>query len=182
MKLRYCMTCHLFKPDRSHHCAISNRWILGMDHYCIWSNTSIGYFNRKYFILVVFYSIPLCMLVAAILYPQARVYIDTMYYKYTYEWESCLVVAEFVFFVLLSFALLLFLRSHISNILQNKTMVERSYPEIYEPKFDLGAKKNWRAVFGKKNWFLPLKPKLEITRSSVEMSISPNLFSTWDDL
>ena len=31
---RYCLLCHVFKPDRCHHCSICNRCVLNMDHHC----------------------------------------------------------------------------------------------------------------------------------------------------
>lgn len=31
---RYCLMCHVFKPERCHHCSACNRCILNMDHHC----------------------------------------------------------------------------------------------------------------------------------------------------
>ena len=31
---RYCLMCHVFKPERCHHCSTCNRCILNMDHHC----------------------------------------------------------------------------------------------------------------------------------------------------
>ena len=31
---RYCLLCHVFKPERCHHCSICNRCVLNMDHHC----------------------------------------------------------------------------------------------------------------------------------------------------
>ena len=33
-KKRYCMLCHVFKPERCHHCSVCNRCVLNMDHHC----------------------------------------------------------------------------------------------------------------------------------------------------
>lgn len=46
---RYCLICHIFKPERCHHCSTCNRCVLNMDHHCPWLNTCIGYYNRKFF-------------------------------------------------------------------------------------------------------------------------------------
>lgn len=54
---RYCLICHLFKPERCHHCSTCGSCMLGMDHHCPWLATCIGYYNRKYFMLVLFYSL-----------------------------------------------------------------------------------------------------------------------------
>lgn len=31
---RYCLMCHVFKPERCHHCSVCNRCVLNMDHHC----------------------------------------------------------------------------------------------------------------------------------------------------
>ena len=43
------------KCDRWHHCSICNTWVLMMDHHCPWINNWIGYFNYKYFFLLIMY-------------------------------------------------------------------------------------------------------------------------------
>lgn len=53
---RYCLICHLFKPERCHHCSTCGSCMLGMDHHCPWLATCVGYYNRKFFMLTLFYS------------------------------------------------------------------------------------------------------------------------------
>ena len=40
-KRRYCLICHIFKPERCHHCSACNRCVLNMDHHCPWINVLI---------------------------------------------------------------------------------------------------------------------------------------------
>ena len=54
---RYCTNCHLYKPERCHHCSTCNRCILVMDHHCPWLHKCIGFKNRKYFMMFLFYFI-----------------------------------------------------------------------------------------------------------------------------
>lgn len=54
---KYCLICHVFKPDRCHHCSVCNRCVLNMDHHCPWLNNCVGFYNKKYFLLVIFYAI-----------------------------------------------------------------------------------------------------------------------------
>ena len=55
-KRRYCLICHIFKPERCHHCSTCNRCILNMDHHCPWINNCVGFTNRKFFMLLVVYA------------------------------------------------------------------------------------------------------------------------------
>lgn len=47
--LRTCQTCKLVKPPRTHHCSISGKCVLKMDHFCPWINGAVGYYNQRYF-------------------------------------------------------------------------------------------------------------------------------------
>jgi len=52
---RYCLMCNVFKPERCHHCSACNRCVLNMDHHCPWINNCVGFWNRKYFLLLLVY-------------------------------------------------------------------------------------------------------------------------------
>lgn len=52
----WCQKCAHWKPPRSHHCSMSNRCILRMDHYCPFTGTCIGLRNHGHFILFYFFS------------------------------------------------------------------------------------------------------------------------------
>jgi len=51
-----CGRCDGYKADKSHHDRVSNRCISRMDHFCPWTNNSIGAKNQKHFFLFLMYT------------------------------------------------------------------------------------------------------------------------------
>ena len=52
---RQCRRCLLVKPDRCHHCRLCDKCVLKMDHHCPWIANCVGFFNYKYFFLMLTY-------------------------------------------------------------------------------------------------------------------------------
>jgi len=50
-----CGKCAFPKPPRAHHCTVCNRCVLKMDHHCPWINNCVGFYNHRYFLLMLFY-------------------------------------------------------------------------------------------------------------------------------
>lgn len=48
--IKYCSTCHIWRPPRSSHCAICDVCVLSHDHHCVFLNSCVGYRNYTYFI------------------------------------------------------------------------------------------------------------------------------------
>lgn len=55
--VRHCMICVKIKPDRVHHCRLCDVCVLKMDHHCPWIAACVGFYNYKYFFLVVSYGL-----------------------------------------------------------------------------------------------------------------------------
>eukprot|EP00929_Paragymnodinium_shiwhaense_P012829 TRINITY_DN120720_c0_g1_i1.p1 TRINITY_DN120720_c0_g1~~TRINITY_DN120720_c0_g1_i1.p1 ORF type:complete len:419 (+),score=53.61 TRINITY_DN120720_c0_g1_i1:201-1457(+) len=60
---RHCKWCGKFKPDRCHHCRVCKTCILKMDHHCPWIYNCVGFYNYKYFFLLLWYSMLDCHLI-----------------------------------------------------------------------------------------------------------------------
>lgn len=51
VKLKYCRTCRVYRPPRTHHCSICNACIERFDHHCPWTGSCIGKRNYRFFYL-----------------------------------------------------------------------------------------------------------------------------------
>tara|TARA_B110000285_G_scaffold209425_1_gene250408 strand:- start:231 stop:788 length:558 start_codon:yes stop_codon:yes gene_type:complete len=52
-KIKYCSTCDIYRPPRAIHCGICNCCIERLDHHCPWLGTCIGKRNYKYFMIFI---------------------------------------------------------------------------------------------------------------------------------
>lgn len=175
---RWCSKCGAPKPDRCHHCRTCGRCVVRMDHHCPWlMDTCIGFRNYKPFVLLLTYSVLLCIytLVTCVqacirLWPRD----DTMELPITW-----MVLTGFAFF----FAVVLtpFLGFHIFLMLHNMTTLEfiegmshvkvgeapplrarlrlHQHPKLSRPYrlYDVGKLANLRQVLGDSvfMWWLP---------------------------
>ena len=165
-RTRYCLMCNVFKPLRCHHCSMCNRCVLNMDHHCPWINSCIGFYNRKFFIQMVFYLIlTIISTIIANFYSTYELIRDTIINK-DFEFNTQLILKIFYVLVygidlVMGFILSQFFKFHIKLILENKTTIETldHKGQEFQSKFDKGKLNNWYEVMGitKWLWFIPLK-------------------------
>ena len=122
--------CNVFKPDRCHHCSACNRCVLNMDHHCPWVNNCVGFWNRKFFVLLLLYA--LCSLyfyVATMFttfYGTIKYHIDS--YGKPVNWRElayiCLLDVSYLFSTFLAFVMTKFFIFHLTLISYNMTTIE----------------------------------------------------------
>ena len=139
MSLRktYCIICKTYKPDWSHHCSTCDVCVLNFDHHCPWINSCIGFWNWKYFILMLIYAI-LTIIVYLITFLDWYIQNVKDIYNFFYyfsmniwrEWPILELINTFFFMIfqwgilLLFFALLKFTNTHITYICKNDTTID----------------------------------------------------------
>ena len=120
-KKRFCLICHIFKPERCHHCSACNKCVLNMDHHCPWINNCIGFYNRKFFILMLFYVITTLFIANLGMTLGVFEIFDDID-----NFESIYILRIFVYMITLPlFAVIsMFFKFHINLILTNNTTIE----------------------------------------------------------
>lgn len=63
--LKYCMTCHLWRPPRASHCSICDNCVILFDHHCPWIGTCVGRRNLQQFLAFVWSTFALLLLVVS---------------------------------------------------------------------------------------------------------------------
>jgi hypothetical protein len=59
-----CQTCNRVKPARSKHCNATKSCVAKYDHWCIWINNSVGFYNIRWFLAFIFSIMNTCAYVA----------------------------------------------------------------------------------------------------------------------
>lgn len=155
---RLCSKSGLYRPLRSHYCSVTQRVVLNMDHFCPWVINTVGFYNRKFFVLFLIYTLLTCSWVLVTFIP-TFMDIWTFTIKRSASrrlWTSGMYVITWMAMLMdttLVLMLICFGGFHVRMVLTNETTIEGPSPD-----FDVGARRNWESVFGKdpRYWFLPV--------------------------
>lgn len=163
---RYCLICNVFKPDRCHHCSTCNRCVLNMDHHCPWVNNCIGFWNRKFFLLLLIYGLLLSYMTLASLATDFYYFStgDDPRYKFEskekdaiYKHKKLCVLIGFTLNFIITVLLTGFFKFHLRLAVSNKTTIENLEQEgrPFQSKWDIGTSGNIRQIFGANKWLYP---------------------------
>eukprot|EP00350_Pseudokeronopsis_sp_OXSARD2_P001768 CAMPEP_0170546140 /NCGR_PEP_ID=MMETSP0211-20121228/4499_1 /TAXON_ID=311385 /ORGANISM="Pseudokeronopsis sp., Strain OXSARD2" /LENGTH=176 /DNA_ID=CAMNT_0010850439 /DNA_START=241 /DNA_END=771 /DNA_ORIENTATION=- len=151
---RYCLMCNVFKPERCHHCSACNRCVLNMDHHCPWINNCVGFWNRKFFILLLIYVFIASYFVAISLgydfLMSIKWEVDVYYFNIEQDDKEKLIRAfiiqiSYCLDVMAAILMTFFLKFHIRLASENKTTIENldKKGRNYKSPYDIGTQNNW---------------------------------------
>jgi len=134
---RYCLICNAFKPERSHHCSVCNICVLNMDHHCPWVNNCIGFYNRKFFMQLLFYLLIilyyiLLSCIGEIYEIVKHMYISRLHLPVGKLIGYAIVVPAYILIIVLTVLNTMFLKYHITLVLNNSTTIESLDPDNKE--------------------------------------------------
>ena len=163
------MICHIFKPERCHHCSRCKRCILGMDHHCPWLGVCIGFRNRKFFLLLLIYTVIAILLLLGFNLPMVIKIIKfisvnkvIIFKNQIFQFKSILILIIYVGCFIFLFLIGNFLKFHLILLFNNNTTLEhlRAIKDKtpITKEFNMGYSENFVQVFGNKKilWFFPV--------------------------
>lgn len=174
-RFRVCRTCHVWKPDRCHHCSRCDKCVLKMDHHCPWFPGCVGFNNQKYFVQFLLYGTLYSFVI--LVFTSSQLFYWFKSGQYEFDLIDFWLLSVWLLAVAVSISLGCFTGFSVYQVTKNRTTVEmhilRRYREelevlaeacrpvssIRENAYDLGSSlKNWEDTMGNTwyEWLLPV--------------------------
>lgn len=154
-EVKVCRKSGLYKPARAHYCSVTRRLTLNMDHFCPWVVNTVGFYNKKFFVLfllyacaAVAYSLAAIASQAAALFGFAKELGDDDDRWLPGALNLVLLVGAMVLDVVLLLVLGPFLAFHLKMAAKNQTTIDG---DRY-PQYELEVERNLQSVLGRKRW------------------------------
>ena len=147
--------CQLFKPDRAHHSFEAQCCILELDHYCPWIRNVVGYYNHKYFFLLLLYGTAIINLFLATTFENFR---DSLWIFYGTGRDvpsDIAIVTVWILAAISAFFVNGFFLFHVYLKSNGLTTVE--WRKGHHNFFNVGFFGNWEHILGPTPllWFIP---------------------------
>lgn len=144
--LRVCHVCNVPKAPRSHHCSLSGRCVLRMDHFCVWVNGPVGYHNYRYFFGFLFWLLLGTIYTATLCAHLLWFHDESLHHAYEKVTSSTTqVFFVFVLTVAIAITMLLYVGFNLYGIFTNQTAVEFTIGKeisaegsVYRNPYDIG--------------------------------------------
>jgi len=152
---RKCGRTGKYKPPRSHYDPVTGRLVLNMDHFCPWVANTVGYHNRKFFILFTAWGCLACAWASLTLIPFALRFTHAEKLDARGEAMRSFAVMAAALDGTFAVCLLCFSLGHLYMAASNTTSLEGGREAFH---FDLGWRRNLEQVFGRDRrlWLLPV--------------------------
>lgn len=146
--------CHVFKPERCHHCSACGRCVLNMDHHCPWINNCVGFFNRKYFMLLLVYVLLCTYTIAAAMAGPVYATVLRLYERPKVDQlEPFVQVGAYALDLMLAIVLTSFFKFHVGLVCKNSTTIETmDKTTMKKNEYSRSCRQNWVQVFGANPW------------------------------
>ena len=152
-EVKVCRKSGLYKPARAHYCSVTRRLTLNMDHFCPWVVNTVGFYNKKFFVLfllyacaAVAYSLAAIASQAAALFGFAKELGDDDDRWLPGALNLVLLVGAMVLDVVLLLVLGPFLAFHLKMAAKNQTTIDG---DRY-PQYELEVERNLQSVLGRR--------------------------------